>query len=78
MSRPVLMAHDGGWRSRLLRIWQQYEAIALECTFHHPDDKGETSFELSLPAWPWRWVCLLAGHSDNTYGGCVICRKALP
>lgn len=62
---------------RLLRIWQGYQAMSLECTFYHPDDEGETRFEIGLPSWPWRLWCWLRGHSDNTYGECVICRKTL-
>jgi hypothetical protein len=73
-----IMGHRGKWPRRLLRLWQQYKAMALEVTFHHPDDSSETTWEVSLPSWPWRWVCRLQGHSDSTYGECVICRKALP
>jgi hypothetical protein len=73
----IVMDHKRRWPRRVLRLWQQYEAMALECTFYHPDDHGETSFEVSLPAWPWRWVCRLQGHSDNTYGECVVCKRPL-
>lgn len=77
-----LMGHRGNLSRRLLRAWQCWEAVALECTVHHPDDKSETTFELELPSWPWRWVCWLQGHrpydaripQDNY---CVICRKVL-
>lgn len=72
-----VLGHRGWPQRRLLRAWQGWEAMALECTFYHPDDEGATSFEVSLPSWPWRWVCWLQGHSDSTYGYCVICRKTL-
>lgn len=71
-----IMGHNGSPRARkLLRRWQQYEAMALEITFHHPDDEGMTELEFTLPSWPWRWVCWLQGHSDSSYGYCVICKK---
>jgi hypothetical protein len=73
----TVMAHAGVWPRRILRLWQQYEAMALEVTFHHPDDRSESTFEVSLPAWPWRWVCWIQGHSDNTYGECVVCKARL-
>jgi hypothetical protein len=77
-----LMSHHGKWPSRLLRKWQQYEAMGLEITFHHPDDRSATTLEIELPSWPWRWVCWLQGHhpydprsrKDNY---CIICRKHL-
>lgn len=75
MTRPNIMGHHGKHPRRLLKLWQQYEAMALEITFHHPDDTGQTEWELELPAWPWRLACWIQGHTDSTYGYCVICRK---
>jgi hypothetical protein len=77
MNRPQIMGHRGKWPRRLLRLWQRYEAVALEVTYFHSDDHGESSFEIGLPSWPWRWVCWIEGHADSTYGECCVCRKAL-
>jgi hypothetical protein len=71
-----VLGHHGTWPRRLLKAWQGWEAMALNVTFFHPDDEGETEREFELPSWPWRWVCWLQGHREN-YGECVICRKGL-
>lgn len=82
MSGHRLMDHRGKWPRRLLRKWQQWEAMAVEVTFHHPDDEGQSEWEMELPSWPWRPVCWLQGHQpyDPHYprdNYCIICRKNL-
>lgn len=77
-----IMGHHGNWPRRLLRLWQQYEAVGIEITVHHPDDVGMTEWEITLPSQAWRWVCWLQGHrpydaripQDNY---CLICKKIL-
>jgi hypothetical protein len=73
--RSGLIGHHGVWPRRLLKVWQGWDAMALEVTFFHPDDRGESTFEVSLPSWPWRPFCWLGGHQSSSYGYCVICRK---
>jgi hypothetical protein len=68
-----------GGHTRFVHFWQRMEARALhfEITYYHGDDEGETKreFELSIPAFIWRPRCWLKGHTDSSYGYCVICRK---
>ena len=34
--------------------------------------------DVGLPAFPWRPLCWLTIHRDDSYGMCVTCHKALP
>lgn len=81
MKRPDIMSHHRKWPRKLLRFWQQYEAMALEVTFHHPNDTSQTEWEIRLPHWPWRMVCWIQGHHPyGNYGKdqyCIICHQDL-
>jgi hypothetical protein len=77
-----VMGHHGKWPRRVLNAWQNYQAVALELTFHHSDNIGMTEWDITLPSWPWRWVCWLQGHQPYGHHApnndrCVICKKFL-
>lgn len=78
MTRPKIMGHYGGWRSKLLRAWQEWEGSYIEIA---TESWGPRAFE--LPSWAWRWVCWIQGHQpyDSTPGSkdhyCIVCRKHL-
>jgi hypothetical protein len=74
-SRMKIMGHYGGWRSKLLRLWQEWDGFNVEI---NTETRGPWEFE--LPHWPWRWVCLIQGHEpwgDPRNHYCIVCRKDL-
>jgi hypothetical protein len=72
MKRPQVMGHHGKWPRRLLRFWQEWDGTAIEV---YTETGGP--WEITLPTWPWRWVCWISGHADSSYGYCCVCRKTL-
>ena len=59
----------------LRNIWVDYSATYIEVGWReHSDDPD---FYMEPPMWVWRPFCWVYGHSDDTYGSCVTCRKVL-
>lgn len=63
--------------------WSICVEAKIEVTYFSGDDIHEREraykidWEIQIPRWLWRPYCWLFGHSDDSYGSCVVCEKRL-
>lgn len=64
----------------LHHFWIDYSASYLQLAWSEDYDEnadGPGGFYIEPPMWVWRPWCWAFGHSDDSYGACVICQKVL-